>query len=316
MVTISQREKMHVQRSLDEKQTLLGIVSTKPGFVAGRPASSTYAIALVGRVPTKVSTIRGSIQTGDLLAPSTIPGIAVKAIGAGPVVGQALEPYDGLNIGKIQVFVHPMWWGGPETASQPAPVSVSQVVTSTTPVLLTTPKSYQGFAVVAAGGVKVHVSYPSLLAYPNVQATPRGEVDGGWWTDRYTDIGFDIILKQAQTHEVVFAWQVTATAQDASVSVSDGSKASIDPTNGQIIFDSPSAVTTTTAVTDVSTTPTPITDVPVSSTAMSSPETTTTTSVVSSTDAVLPAATLTEFQVTGSTTTAAVTNTTSSSMSQ
>ncbi|MBM3204615.1 hypothetical protein FJZ48_01380, partial [Candidatus Uhrbacteria bacterium] len=232
IVVISQRENLHVQRAMVEKEMVAGIVSTKPGFVAGRPATSTYPIALIGRVPTKVSTMKGSIKPGDLLAPSTIPGVAMKAIEAGPVVGQALEGYDAQDVGKIEVFVQPLWWGGldgedPRIKNQ-EPSEETTTSTGEVPARIT---QYQGFALVEAGATKVHVSYPSLLAYPNVQATPRGEVEGGWWTDYYTDVGFDIIFKQPQTHDVTFAWRVEATDTNARVYVSDGTHATMDPTS-------------------------------------------------------------------------------------
>jgi hypothetical protein len=84
----------HVQRSFSANEMLVGIVSTRPAFVAGRPATDTYPIALTGRVPTKVSNMSGAIKAGDPLAPSTMPGVAVKATKTGPIVGLALEDFD------------------------------------------------------------------------------------------------------------------------------------------------------------------------------------------------------------------------------
>ncbi|MDO8617764.1 MAG: hypothetical protein Q7N87_02660 [Candidatus Uhrbacteria bacterium] len=242
LVVVSQRGQIHVQRSWDAHQMLIGIVSTKPGFVAGRPATSTYPIALVGRVSTKVSTINGIIRAGDSLAPSTIPGVAVKATEPGPIVGQALQEFSGQDVGFIEVFVNPVWWGGGQVTGDSLQLTAGQVTGDRLQVVaqslqLTASKSYQGFALVESGSKKVHVSFPSLQAYPNVQATPRGEVDGGWWTDYYTDIGFDILLKQAQTHDVTFAWRVEATQMDEQVSISDGTIASVDPMTGVIVRD-------------------------------------------------------------------------------
>jgi hypothetical protein len=53
------------------------------------------AVALAGRVPVKVDASFGSIEPGDPLAPSPLPGVAMKATGAGPVIGMALEPLAG-----------------------------------------------------------------------------------------------------------------------------------------------------------------------------------------------------------------------------
>jgi len=96
-------------------------------------------ISLAGRVPVKVSTENGVIKEGDYLTSSTIPGVAMKAINAGPVIGKALESFNGLGssqlvssdvlrqtndetssatdgpqtkIGKILMFVNLSWYGG------------------------------------------------------------------------------------------------------------------------------------------------------------------------------------------------------------
>jgi len=224
LVVASQRGQFHIQRSLEEKQMLMGIVSTKPAFVAGRPATSTYPVALAGRVPTKVSTVKGAIKAGDPLAASTIPGVAVKAVASGPIVGLALEDYEGDAIDKIEVFVNPGWWGGgKEIVKEPT----STVVAPTAPL--------RGFAVVASGAKLVRVSYPSLQTYPNAQVTPQGEVEGGWWTDHLSDTGFEIILKQAQTHDVTFAWRVEATGAGERTYLSNGTSVDVDPTTGVVI---------------------------------------------------------------------------------
>ncbi len=243
LVVVNERGRVHVQRATNEQQMLVGIVSTKPGFVAGKPASSTFPIALVGRVPTKVSGMKGAIKAGDMIAPSTVPGIGVKATIAGPVVGQALEDYDRPDIGVIEVFVNPVWWGGDAAL---AGVSGSAATTVVSPTVVTG-QSYQGFAIVASGATKVHVSFPSLGAYPNVQATPRGQVEQGWWTDGYTDKGFDIIFAQVQTHDVTFAWKVEPTTQGTQIYLSDGTAATVDSMTGLVVPLTSTATTTTTA---------------------------------------------------------------------
>ena len=73
---------------------IMGVVSTKPGFVAGAYTPNSYPIALVGRVPVKVSTENGPIHSGDYLTSASIPGYAMKATVAGRVLGTALEDFD------------------------------------------------------------------------------------------------------------------------------------------------------------------------------------------------------------------------------
>jgi len=62
-------------------------------------------VALSGRVPVKVDTQFGAIRVGDLLAPSPVPGVAMKAVKAGSVIGTALEDFSG-GRGKVLAFVH------------------------------------------------------------------------------------------------------------------------------------------------------------------------------------------------------------------
>lgn len=75
------------------QQTLLGVVSTAPGFVAGAFTEDSYPIALVGRVPIKVTTENGTIKAGDALTSSSRPGYAMKATQSGRVLGRALESF-------------------------------------------------------------------------------------------------------------------------------------------------------------------------------------------------------------------------------
>jgi YVTN family beta-propeller protein len=190
LVVVSDHGRTHVQRSLNEDDMLLGIVSTRPAFIAGRPATSTYPIALSGRVPTKVSSMNGAIKAGDPLAPTSIPGVAAKAVRSGPVVGLALEDFDGAEISKIEVFVNPNYWvNEQEVAEQEDPEVSSEIVVS---------QGKQGFATISAGAKKVRIEFPTLNAYPNVQVTPRGSTGGAWWTDDYSDSGFEIIMQETR----------------------------------------------------------------------------------------------------------------------
>jgi len=91
-----------------------GIYSTKPGTVGRR--ETTYAktdttavpMAMMGIVPTKVSTENGPIETGDLLVTSSTMGYAMKGTDrnrlTGAVVGKALGSLDS-GKGVIEVLV-------------------------------------------------------------------------------------------------------------------------------------------------------------------------------------------------------------------
>ncbi|MCE9586470.1 hypothetical protein K8R04_04100 [Candidatus Uhrbacteria bacterium] len=241
LVIVSDSGRTHVQRSMNTEQMLLGIVSTRPAFIAGRPATSTYPIALSGRVPTKVSNINGAIKAGDPLSPTSIPGVAAKAIHTGPIIGLALEDFENANIDKIEVFVNPGYWVNKNEVAAPAP-AVAPVVSSQ----IVVSQGKQGFATITAGSKKVRIEFPSLGAYPNVQVTPRGSTRGGWWTDSYTDTGFEIILSETEDHDVVFAWRVEATTASDVMRMSDGTYATVDPITGLPTgFIAPSSTTDT-----------------------------------------------------------------------
>jgi hypothetical protein len=91
-----------------------GIYSTKPGFVGRKqpptPETSVVEVpmAMVGRVPTKVSAENGPIKVGDLLVSSSTLGYAMKGTDrtllTGAVVGKALGPLDS-GTGVIEVLV-------------------------------------------------------------------------------------------------------------------------------------------------------------------------------------------------------------------
>lgn len=96
----------------DYDSKIIGIVSTD-GLVANEQLEPTdQLIALAGKVPTKVSTINGPIEVGDLITSSSMPGVGMKATKAGAIVGKALEPFDSAQggQGRIMVLVNLSWY--------------------------------------------------------------------------------------------------------------------------------------------------------------------------------------------------------------
>jgi hypothetical protein len=99
---------------------LVGVYSTKPSVLAvgkhhiGDSLVGEVPVALVGVVPTKVSTQDGPIRPGDLLTTLCTPGYAMKArpvvVGGvaiyptGTILGKALAPLKAGN-GVIQVLL-------------------------------------------------------------------------------------------------------------------------------------------------------------------------------------------------------------------
>jgi hypothetical protein len=208
-----------VKRSTSSQDIVLGIVSTKPGFITGGPEPDSYPIALAGRVPTKVSTINGAIQVGDFLSPSDIPGVAVKSIGKGSVIGVALESYDLPQEGLISVFVNVGYMGN-KFALNDASESSSQDI--------------KGFAFMKAGSQEVKVSHESVLAYPIVQLFPQGYVNGSYSVKDVTTSGFIIKFSNPQDLDIKISYIVTVPNTD-SLHVSDGTVSTLDSEIGEPI---------------------------------------------------------------------------------
>jgi len=90
---------------------VVGVYSTKPGFVGGSgdgvSPDGSVPLAVLGVVPVKISAENGTIVPGDLLVSSGTPGHAMKA-GANPpqgtVLGKALESWDE-GTGVIRMLV-------------------------------------------------------------------------------------------------------------------------------------------------------------------------------------------------------------------
>ncbi len=92
---------------------VVGVYSTKPGFVGSPHAmmekkDSEIPMAMVGIVPCKASAENGSIQRGDLLVTSSIPGHVMKATDrlrtTGAIVGKALQALES-GTGTIEIAV-------------------------------------------------------------------------------------------------------------------------------------------------------------------------------------------------------------------
>ncbi|MFB6226269.1 MAG: immunoglobulin-like domain-containing protein, partial [Candidatus Paceibacteria bacterium] len=98
---------------------IAGVVSTDPSITIGGTQSDNSAVmAMVGRVPTKVTTENGEINRGDLLVSASKPGYAMKYDPSKEIdrntissVGIALESFDksGSSTGKIMTLVKPGW---------------------------------------------------------------------------------------------------------------------------------------------------------------------------------------------------------------
>ena len=98
---------------------IAGVVSTRPGFLAGDNRPGDVPVALAGRVPTYVSGENGAIAVGDPLTTSSKSGYAMKATVPGPIVGYAMEPFSGVT-GVVVTFIRPSYFDG---STEEAPIA-------------------------------------------------------------------------------------------------------------------------------------------------------------------------------------------------
>ncbi len=102
---------------------IIGVVSSNPAFIMGYGSelkdTNSVPIALIGRVPAKVSLENGQISVGDPLTSSAKKGYAAKSVNSGRIIGYAMENYnEKSNSEKILVFVQPGWHNANEASSQ------------------------------------------------------------------------------------------------------------------------------------------------------------------------------------------------------
>lgn len=91
-----------VLSSLAYDPQVMGVVSRDAAIILSSN-SSDQGVPIIsnGTVYVLVSSKEGNIKKGDLLTSSTIPGVAVKAVKSGYVLGRSLEDYDNPDPKKI-----------------------------------------------------------------------------------------------------------------------------------------------------------------------------------------------------------------------
>lgn len=127
--------KNQVTQCINSQYAPIGVVSDNPAFIGNligdasedlRHNPNYSLVGLLGQIDTLVDDSRGVINIGDpITASSATSGYGAKAIGAGRIVGYALEPLSSTT-GTIRVLVQPQWFGG--TVAAPAPATSAEVV--------------------------------------------------------------------------------------------------------------------------------------------------------------------------------------------
>ena len=96
----------NIERATASSTTIIGIISSAPAMTVGsvENATSTYPVALAGRVPVKVSLENGPIAIGDRITISSVlagVGMKANATTTTATVGIALEAFDGTTPSSV-----------------------------------------------------------------------------------------------------------------------------------------------------------------------------------------------------------------------
>jgi hypothetical protein len=92
VVALDPKREAYVQETTSAyDRSLLGVVATNPGIVLGDASTNGYPVALVGRVPVKVTMEGGQIRAGDPITSASRSGFGMRANQAGRILGTALS---------------------------------------------------------------------------------------------------------------------------------------------------------------------------------------------------------------------------------
>ncbi|HPD74286.1 MAG TPA: hypothetical protein PLX95_03320, partial [bacterium] len=125
IVSLSQIKSKAVTKAVSPSKAI-GVISDSAGFVGNGPLcevddescdenyeKTNVVVGITGQLDTKVSTKNGTINLGDPLTTSDIPGVAVKATKAGNIIGHAMESYSEPNpdtVKRIKVYLNSTWF--------------------------------------------------------------------------------------------------------------------------------------------------------------------------------------------------------------
>lgn len=103
---ISSSDKGSIPSNIAYDPQVVGVVARDAAILLNNPNTpADVPVISNGQVYMLVSTKEGNIKNGDLLTTSTIPGVAVKALNSGYVLGRALEDYTNPNPQKVDKIV-------------------------------------------------------------------------------------------------------------------------------------------------------------------------------------------------------------------
>lgn len=186
IVAIMEGQTEVVRKATNGEMGTIGAISTDPGIVGGytlaaRDGFVPRPIALVGRIPIKVTTENGTINVGDPITASSIPGVGMKATSTTKIVGYALESYSSAGVGKIVVFIQPHYLnlnngGGSGSVTNVTNITQtvenSQIESIVNTIMQT--RFNRGVRDILLGNTEVTIVDPNINADSAVMITPIG----------------------------------------------------------------------------------------------------------------------------------------------
>ena len=104
-----------VLASKSNARQVVGVISgaggLRPGMVIGsrKDGSEDFPLSMSGIIYVRVCDEAGPVQAGDMLVPSSVAGVGMRAVdpvaAAGTVFGKALDPYSGAGEGLVLMLV-------------------------------------------------------------------------------------------------------------------------------------------------------------------------------------------------------------------
>ncbi len=201
IISIQNNEYKKSSREYDPN--VIGVVVDKPAVAINfKEGQNLKAVLDRGDALVKVSTKNGDIEVGTLLTTSDIPGVAVKALAPGFIVGIAQEPYKGTDIGKIAITIQPHYsYSGNSTETGKFKTSIADIFTLSTLATYQSPSEVIKYSL---AGIIILISFlVGFLTFGRVAANGIQAIGRNPLASKM--IGISIILNVVVTVVIILA---------------------------------------------------------------------------------------------------------------
>jgi F5/8 type C domain len=238
-----------VKSNSEYQSSVIGIVSDNHGDFSStgnniKDTDNPMPVALVGRVPVRMSNSSAPIAPGDYITTSSEPGRATKATKAGIVIGKALEfwaPNTGTD--TVMIYVEQGYYNGPsDTTSFPGLTFAPDAIKFSTSVVFSGQVEFAlpplfnsdtaGFALIKAGDKRVSVTFDNAyittpvvnasITFDNIDSLTDEQAEAlfnqnvQYFVVNKSQNGFTIILNKNAPRNIRFSWSALSV-KDAKV---------------------------------------------------------------------------------------------------